>query len=35
MARDFSWDAAAAEYERLYEAARVRPQLVPQRPAVR
>lgn len=34
MAMDFSWEAAAKEYERLYEAARVRPQAIPHRPAV-
>lgn len=35
MAMDFSWDAAAAEYEKLYKAAHARPRLSPQRPAVR
>jgi glycogen synthase len=35
MAVDFSWEAAAAAYERLYAAARSRPRQRPERPAVR
>ncbi len=35
MAMDFSWDAAASEYEKLYTSALARPRLSPQRPAVR
>jgi starch synthase len=34
MAADFSWDAAAQAYERLYATARVRPRRLPARPAV-